>query len=106
MKEFISKSIEDTYKIACEIKKDINKGDIILLYGDLGAGKTQFVKQIVKAFNGNENDATSPTFTIVNEYNLIDVNPCEHNYVIKETSATCTSTGLTLSTFSFPHSYP
>lgn len=69
MKEYISKSVEDTYKIAKEISNNLNSGDIVLLKGDLGAGKTNFVKGIVKAFNGNKNEVTSPTFTIVNEYN-------------------------------------
>jgi len=70
MEKFISNSLEDTYKIACKIKEKLKKGDKVLLFGDLGAGKTQFVKKIIKAFNGNEDVVTSPTFTIVNEYNV------------------------------------
>ena len=70
MKEYISNSLDDTYLIASEIKKNLTNGDVVLLRGDLGAGKTQFVKKIVKAFGGNENIVTSPTFTLVNEYSL------------------------------------
>ena len=70
MKEYISNSLDDTFKIASEIKNSLNKGDVVLLRGDLGAGKTQFVKKVVKAFGGDENIVTSPTFTIVNEYSL------------------------------------
>lgn len=69
-KEFISKSINETYKIASIILNELSNGDVVLLKGDLGAGKTNFVKGIVNALNGNENIVTSPTFTIVNEYNV------------------------------------
>lgn len=69
-KSFISNSSLETSKIAEEIKKYLKVGDIVLLKGDLGAGKTHFVKGIVKSFNGSEEMVTSPTFTIVNEYNL------------------------------------
>lgn len=67
---YISKSVSDTNKIASEFVKTIKKGDIVLLVGDLGAGKTAFVKGVVKALGGDEEQVTSPTFTIVNEYSL------------------------------------
>lgn len=70
MEVFISNSVHDTYNIAEKLSKDFNSGDIIFLDGDLGAGKTAFVKGVVKAFGGNENEAVSPTFTIVNEYKV------------------------------------
>lgn len=70
MKTYISKSIEDTYKIANEFAKTLIQGDIVLLVGDLGAGKTAFVKGIVKSFGGEQEGVTSPTFTIVNAYDL------------------------------------
>ena len=44
-------------------------GMFIGLKGDLGAGKTQFTKFLVKNLNGNIEDVVSPTFTILNEYN-------------------------------------
>jgi len=45
------------------------KGDeIILLKGNLGAGKTASVKALVKALGGDENEVSSPTFTLMNEY--------------------------------------
>ncbi len=68
--KYISKNIQDTNKIASEFVKTISKGDIVLLIGDLGAGKTAFVKGIVKALGGDDEQVTSPTFTIVNEYDL------------------------------------
>ena len=70
MKEFISNNEEDTKKIAAEFVKELKGGDIVLLEGDLGAGKTAFVKGVVQALGGDGNSVTSPTFTIVNEYSL------------------------------------
>lgn len=70
MGRVISKSINDTNKIALEYARHLNPGDIVLLTGDLGAGKTAFVKAIVNALGGDEDDVTSPTFTIVNIYDL------------------------------------
>lgn len=68
--KYISTSQEETEKIAGEFAKTLNQGDIVLLQGDLGAGKTVFVKGIVKHFGGDPDGVTSPTFTIVNEYQL------------------------------------
>lgn len=70
MKKYISNSVEDTNKIAEEFAKTIEPGQIVLLVGDLGAGKTAFVKGVVKALHGDPDQVTSPTFTIVNEYSL------------------------------------
>ena len=72
MKKYISNSYLDTVMIAKEFSKSVNSGDIILLKGDLGAGKTAFVKAFVKNFDVSDNIVTSPTFTIVNEYNIKD----------------------------------
>ena len=72
MKKYISNSVEDTNKIAEEFAKTIEHGQIVLLVGDLGAGKTAFVKGVVKALHGDPDQVTSPTFTIVNEYSLDD----------------------------------
>ena len=72
MKKYISNSVEDTNEIAKEFAKTIEPGQIVLLVGDLGAGKTAFVKGVVKALHGDSDQVTSPTFTIVNEYSLAD----------------------------------
>ena len=42
-------------------------GDIVLLYGQLGSGKTTFVKGVLKGFNFKD-EVTSPTFSLINEY--------------------------------------
>lgn len=62
----ISSSEEETSSIADEFAEIIKPGSIITLTGDLGAGKTFFVKEVCKKL-GIENSA-SPTFSIVNEY--------------------------------------
>jgi L-threonylcarbamoyladenylate synthase len=73
-KEFISRSIDETIFIGEKIMKDfMNKLEtetvVFLLHGDLGVGKTQFVKGIAKALGITEN-VKSPTYTYVNEYEI------------------------------------
>jgi len=65
--EYKSSSIEETYSIAEKIEETLEGGEIILLEGDLGAGKTTFTKGLAKALGVNE-EVTSPTFTILNVY--------------------------------------
>ncbi len=68
MNKFISKSEQDTINFAEDFAKQLHKKDIVVLSGDLGSGKTKFVQGVLKHF-GLENEISSPTFTIVNEYN-------------------------------------
>lgn len=65
-KEYISKSEKDTELIALNFANEINAGDIIVLNGPLGSGKTFFVKKIADYFKIS--NTSSPTFAIVNEY--------------------------------------
>ena len=65
--EYISISEKETFNIAKNLAKDFKGGEILLLSGDLGAGKTAFTKGIAKALNVKA-IITSPTFTIMNEY--------------------------------------
>lgn len=65
--EYISKNYEETQKIASDFAKTLKSGDVICMYGDLGAGKTAFVQGLAKGLQIHE-PITSPTFTIVNEY--------------------------------------
>jgi tRNA threonylcarbamoyladenosine biosynthesis protein TsaE len=60
-------SAEQTNTIAKEFAKSLHGGDIVLLHGDLGAGKTTFTKGIAEAL-GVEDTITSPTFTLMNVY--------------------------------------
>lgn len=71
--DYISSNINDTLDFSCKFAKYLNKTDVIVLNGELGSGKTIFVKGIAKYFN-LENEVSSPTFTIVNEYINSDIN--------------------------------
>ncbi len=65
--KYISDSTEKTEAIAAEFAKKLKGGEIITLDGDLGAGKTAFVRGLAKGL-GITDRVVSPTFTIVNEY--------------------------------------
>lgn len=60
-------SEEETAKLGIEIGSKSKRGDIYCLIGDLGVGKTAFAKGLAKGLNIEE-PITSPTFTVVNEY--------------------------------------
>ncbi len=64
----ISNSPEETAAAGAHWARAAKARDVIALIGDLGAGKTQFVKGFVAAI-GSEAEVTSPTFTLVHEYN-------------------------------------
>lgn len=64
--ERISNSEEDTKQIALEFFCELKAGDVVVLNGALGTGKTFFIKKIAESL-GVQN-ANSPTFAIVNEY--------------------------------------
>ncbi|MBR4950149.1 MAG: tRNA (adenosine(37)-N6)-threonylcarbamoyltransferase complex ATPase subunit type 1 TsaE [Clostridia bacterium] len=66
--EYISKSPEETEKIAFDFSKNLKNNDIVCFFGGMGAGKTAFTRGAVKAL-GISDRVTSPTFSIVNEYN-------------------------------------
>ena len=69
MKEFVSRSVAETEVIAGEVAKLLQAGSVLALYGDLGAGKTAFVRGLVKALCPECLPLVhSPTFAIVNEY--------------------------------------
>ena len=69
----ISKSEQDTISFAINFAKGLNVGDIVVLTGELGSGKTKFVEGVLKHFN-LEDEISSPTFTIVNEYTSEEIN--------------------------------
>ena len=58
---FISNSVQDTFDIAAKLANGFVGGEIVLLEGELGAGKTTFAKGIAKAL-GIKEEITSPTF--------------------------------------------
>lgn len=65
--EYISHNENETKNFAKKLASYLNIGDIIILSGELGAGKTKFTEGFLSYF-GLENEISSPTFTIVNEY--------------------------------------
>ena len=69
MKDFkvISNSVERTKEIASKLAKYLKKGNVVIITGELGAGKTNFVQGFLESFNLEE-DIISPTYNIVNEY--------------------------------------
>ncbi len=67
MKTFITKNQEETIAVGEKLGKLLKPGDVVLLTGDLSAGKTTFTKGIGKAI-GVKKIINSPTFTIVKEY--------------------------------------
>ena len=73
MNKFVSKSENDTIEFANNLASLLKNGDIIVLSGDLGSGKTKFTQGVLKHF-GLEDEISSPTFTIVNEYHKDETN--------------------------------
>lgn len=61
------KNLKDTEMLAKKFSRLLKGGEVILLSGDLGAGKTTFTKFLLKAL-GVKDEVTSPTFTIMHEY--------------------------------------
>lgn len=67
------KSIEETGRLGRCLAELLGSGDVILLAGDLGAGKTTLVKAVCSGLGMDESHVTSPTFAIIHEYR--DVRP-------------------------------
>ena len=66
-KKYITNNYEETQKLGASFADKLNSGAIVLLFGDLGSGKTTFVKGILENFK-YQYDVTSPTFSLINEY--------------------------------------
>lgn len=67
IKEILTENGEETRAAAADFAKSLKAGDIVCLYGDLGAGKTTFCQAAIAALGVRE-PVTSPTFNIVKEY--------------------------------------
>jgi len=69
MKTFTTHSPEETTDLGRKLSTEIKPGSLVLLRGDLGAGKTTLVKGVAEGFHAAEaEDVTSPTFTLIHEY--------------------------------------
>lgn len=73
MLKFISNNENETKAIGFNLASKLNKKDVVVLSGDLGSGKTKFTEGFLSYF-GLEDEISSPTFTIVNEYLKDDTN--------------------------------
>ena len=71
--KYISHSENDTMNFAKKLASKLKVGDVVVLSGELGAGKTKFTEGFLSYF-GLEKEISSPTFTIVNEYKKDDIN--------------------------------
>lgn len=69
--ESITKSTEETKKLAIELAKKTKKGSVLALYGDLGSGKTTFTRFFVEAL-GLKSRVQSPTFVVARKYGYIN----------------------------------
>lgn len=91
MDSLITQSPEDTFEYARLFAKTLQKGDVLLLQGDLGSGKTTFIQGLAQGLDVSANVMThSPTFTLINEYpgkiNLVhvDLYRIEHLQQLRE----------------------
>lgn len=64
----VTHSEDETTTVARELAADVKAGDVILLSGNLGAGKTAFVRGLAAGLGIDPEDVSSPTFTLVHEY--------------------------------------
>ena len=68
-REYTTNSVEETIELGRTLASELWPPRLVLLRGDLGAGKTTMVKGIAEAFNAaSQEDVTSPTFTLIHEY--------------------------------------
>lgn len=63
-----STSVAETEAIAAEVAQNLRGGECVALYGDLGAGKTQFVRGLVRGLGADPGAVSSPTFVLLNLY--------------------------------------
>ena len=72
--KIILSSEKKTEELANKLLKKLKLGDIIFLYGEIGVGKTTFVRYLINGYQKENNikltEVTSPTFNIINEYEI------------------------------------
>ena len=72
--KIILSSEKKTEELASQLSKKLKTGNIVFLYGEMGVGKTTFVRYLINEFQNNDNlkltEVTSPTFNLLNEYQL------------------------------------
>ena len=68
MTEILTSSEDETSAAGARLGESLQPGAVLLLYGNLGAGKTAFVRGLARGLGAQGDEVTSPTFTIVQEY--------------------------------------
>lgn len=68
VRELVSRSAADTFNLGVRLGQDLAGGEVILLDGALGAGKTVLVKGLAQSLGIDSEDVTSPSFTLVNPH--------------------------------------
>ncbi len=63
-----TESEEETAAVGRELAASLSAGDVLLLFGDLGAGKTAFVRGLAEGLGVSRDEVSSPTFTLIQEY--------------------------------------
>jgi tRNA threonylcarbamoyladenosine biosynthesis protein TsaE len=66
--ETITSSEDETMAAGAALGRALSAGDVVLLYGELGAGKTAFVRGLAQGLGARTEDVSSPTFTLIQEY--------------------------------------
>ena len=66
--EILTHSEEETGAVGERLGATLRAGDVVLLYGELGAGKTAFVRGLARGLGASPDDVSSPTFTLIQEY--------------------------------------
>jgi tRNA threonylcarbamoyladenosine biosynthesis protein TsaE len=64
----VTHSEDETASAGERLARSLSPGDVILLYGELGAGKTAFVRGLARGIGGQPDEVSSPTFTLIQEY--------------------------------------
>jgi tRNA threonylcarbamoyladenosine biosynthesis protein TsaE len=73
--EYITHSAEETVALGCKLAPTLKSARMVILRGDLGAGKTTLVKGIAEGLRAaSQDDVTSPTFTLIHEFRGPEVN--------------------------------
>lgn len=71
MKEYFLKNVEETRQFAREFAKTLKAPVVVALHGDLGMGKSEFAREVIKTLRGENTVVPSPTFTLVQSYDGI-----------------------------------
>lgn len=66
--ELLTNSEEETAAAGEHLAQTLHAGDVVLLYGELGAGKTAFVRGLARGLGASPDEVSSPTFTLIQEY--------------------------------------